>query len=231
MSNTGKEKGRASDPPHHNPDTDTDTAASLAKAKDFELFPRAVSWAVRAGELTGKQFHVLSFLIGDMDWQTHEWRGTLVALQEMSDFPDTSDYLRKNLHDLRELEWICFEMKQGQRHYLITFGPRYFEALYGQRSDKGQTQTPPLSLNLPQTDDPMSVPSSSNENGDRSNSQHRIDPSPYTETIRDDTETIRDEQKEVPSGEGEDLEPSELASTVNAAIETAKDRQPEGRSS
>jgi hypothetical protein len=198
--NMRKEKGRGSDPLHNNRQTDTDTKQSVAR--DFELFPRAVSIAVKSGEITGKQFHVLAFIIGDINWQTREWRGTLIAMHELSDFPDSPDYLRKQLHVLRETEWVCFDMKQGQRHYVITLGPRYYEALYGSRPDRDQTQTPPSSLNFPQTAQGSSVPGIAGTNGHTSDSQHRVDPSPYTETDTD-TDTEREtETREAHSGEG-----------------------------
>jgi hypothetical protein len=170
------------------PTTDTDTPEIVAH--DFELLPRAVSDACRSGELDFNEHGLLTFLIGDIDWQTHEWRGSLAGLKGLSGWPRSEDWLRKTLIFLREEKWISYDMKRGERNYVIRLGARLHEALYGEQDPTKIRLSKPSESDLSSDKDQSESPANAVIDGARANPKDRIDPSPYTR--RYETETKRD---------------------------------------
>lgn len=199
---------------------ETDTYTELDKssiadgrAKSFELFPRAVTDAKRMGELTFYDFGVLCYFIGDINWQTRVWKGSLGSLREHLEWPHSDDYLRKTLKKLRAERWIEYVIRSGERHYEISLGQRMHEALYGTNLRQSSDSEAPSSLTFPQTDEVAELASIPHKNGDAGVSKAQTRYSPYTDTYTDtDTDTDIDKDTvavEALSGEGEVISPSQ----------------------
>lgn len=187
-------KTRDGGPPSN---TDTDTRASVAKpkAQSFELYPRAVVEAKKAGELNYNEFAVLLYIIGDTNWQSRNWKGSLSALDGNLEWPHTDEALRKTLLSLREKEWIEYEIGQGQKHYTITLGRQVHDALYEPTSNLPPTSTPPQTSKSLPTDTATEWASSPYVNGRTDVLKPPTTPTPYTETIRDgDGEVVIEER-------------------------------------
>jgi hypothetical protein len=86
----------------------------------FFQVPHRVIQALNRGELTFPQFGLLCFLTGATDYRTREAVFSLRALQDGCRWDRGSDWLRKNLIELRELGWIQYDSRAGQqRPYVI----------------------------------------------------------------------------------------------------------------
>jgi hypothetical protein len=169
--------------------TDTDTPEIVAHG--FELLPRAVSDACRSGELDFNEHGLLTFLIGDIDWQTHEWRGSLAGLKGLSGWPRSEDWLRKTLLFLREEKWISYDMKRGERNYVIRLGPRIHEALYGEQDPTKIRLSRPSESDLSSDKDQSEGAANAVADGARSNPKDRIEASPYTRRYETETRLPR----------------------------------------
>jgi hypothetical protein len=91
-------------------------------------------WALERGNVGLDEFAVGAYLVCAADHETRELAATVTSLAERLSWAKHERTLKRALANLREGDWIDYDVRTGRRPYVITLtGPP--TRLSGRRSD------------------------------------------------------------------------------------------------
>src|SRR6266567_4745854 len=103
--------------------------ANPSQSPGFAMLPRYLAELLQRDELSFDQFALLAYLLAVSNYRTQTYSRTLRGLHDEMCWRKSESQLGKVLQELRDLGFIAYESKRGQRKpYLIRLMPQLLDS-------------------------------------------------------------------------------------------------------